>query len=68
MQVRADSPEYKRGRRYVRENHRDLATILHHGASVDVRAYAFAVLNRYGDERDVEEIKRELDRPKEVRF
>lgn len=60
--------DYERGRRYVRENHDDLATILRHGTSIDVRSYAFAVLNRYSDERDIEEIKRELDKLQEVRF
>lgn len=62
------SSDYERGRRYVRENHDDLATILRHGTSIDVRSYAFAVLNRYSNERDIEEIKRELDKLQEVRF
>jgi hypothetical protein len=49
------------GHEYVRRNKDALAQILHHGSTLDVRAYAFALLNHYGTERDIEEVKRELD-------
>ncbi|WP_336361816.1 hypothetical protein [Haladaptatus sp. ZSTT2] len=60
------SEGYERGRAYVRENKDDLVHILRHGSNVDVRAYAYAVLKRYGSKRDFEEVRRELDRVEEV--
>lgn len=48
-------------RNYV-ENHREeLAYVLKHGEDETVRGLALAVLLRGGDERDREEVKREID-------
>ena len=47
-------------REYVEENHDSLARILRHG-SEETRAYAYALLRRGGTERDIEQVKRELD-------
>ncbi|ELZ26673.1 hypothetical protein C474_18570 [Halogeometricum pallidum JCM 14848] len=48
-------------RSYV-ENHREeLAYVLKHGEDETVRGLALAVLLRGGDERDREEVKREID-------
>ncbi|WP_192918473.1 hypothetical protein [Salinigranum salinum] len=49
-------------REYVQNHREDLAYILKHGTDETVRGLALAVLLRGGDERDREEIKREIDR------
>lgn len=46
--------------KYVEENRETLARILRHG-NEEARAYALALLLRGGTERDVEQVKRELD-------
>lgn len=48
-------------REYVRNNREELAYVLKHGDDETVRALALAVLLRGGNERDREEVKREID-------
>ncbi|ELZ92647.1 hypothetical protein [Haloferax sulfurifontis] len=49
------------GREYVRHHKDDLVKILRHGSNPEIRAYAYAILLRYGTERDIEEIRREFE-------
>ena len=53
------------GREYVKRNRDKIAEILKHGGDSLTRAYAYALLLEYGDDYDVEEVKRELDYLKE---
>lgn len=53
------------GREYVKRNRDTIAEILKHGGDTLTRAYAYALLLEYGDDYDVEEVKRELDYLKE---
>ena len=47
---------------YVRENHDTLVKIIKHGTDDFVRAFALAALVEYGEEPDIEQVRRELDR------
>lgn len=53
----ADSPD-----EYVRENQDTLVRIIKHGTDDFVRAFALAALVEYGEEPDIEQVRRELDR------
>lgn len=50
---------------YVRENRDALVKIIKHGTDNFVRAFALAALVEYGDEPDIEHVRRELDRAAE---
>ena len=47
---------------YVRENQDTLVEIIKHGTDDFVRAFALAALVEYGEEPDIERVRRELDR------
>ena len=49
-------------REYVKNNRETLAYILKHSEDQTVRSLALAALIRGGNERDREEVKREIDR------
>jgi hypothetical protein len=53
------------GREYVKRNRDTIAEILKHGGDRLTRAYAYALLLEYGDDYDIEQVKRELDYLKE---
>lgn len=53
----ADDPQA-----YVRENRETLVEILKHGNDDFVRALALAALVEFGDDPDIEAVRRELDR------
>lgn len=48
-------------REYVKKNRDQIAQILRHGGDTLTRAYAYALLAKYGDDYDVEKVKQELD-------
>lgn len=54
------------GEEYVRENHETLVEIVKHGTDPWIRALAMAALVEYGDEPDIERVRRELDRAVEM--
>ena len=47
---------------YVQENQDTLVKIIKHGTDDFVRAFALAALVEYGEEPDIERVRRELDR------
>ena len=47
---------------YVQENQDTLVKIIKHGTDDFVRAFAIAALVEYGEEPDIEHVRRELDR------
>ena len=59
-----DVPESTR--RYVRENREDLEYILKHGSSLELRAYAAALLIRGLSDPEVDQVINELERGREV--
>ena len=59
-----DVPESTR--RYVRENREDLEYILKHGSSLELRAYAAALLIRGLSDPEIDQVINELERGREV--
>lgn len=53
-------------RRYVRENRKDLEYILKHGSSVELRAYAGALLIRGLSDPEVDQVINELQEGREA--
>ena len=53
-------------RRYVRENREDLEYILKHGSSVELRAYAGALLIRGLSDPEVDQVIDELEEGREA--
>lgn len=59
-----DVPESTR--RYARENREQLEYILRHGSSIEIRAYAAALLIRGLPDPEVEQVIEELETGQEV--
>ena len=51
---------------YVRENCETLVEVIKHGTDPFVRALAFAALVEFGDDPDLERVRRELDRAEKL--
>jgi hypothetical protein len=62
--VTSDVPESTR--RYARENREQLEYILRHGSSIEIRAYAGALLIRGLPDPEVEQVIDELETGREV--
>jgi hypothetical protein len=62
--VTSDVPESTR--RYARENREQLEYILRHGSSIEIRAYAAALLIRGLPDPEVEQVIDELETGQEV--
>jgi hypothetical protein len=62
--VTSDVPESTR--RYARENHGQIEYILRHGSSIEIRAYAGALLIRGLPDPEVEQVIDELETGREV--
>ena len=60
----SDVPESTR--RYARENREQLEYILRHGSSIEIRAYAAALLIRGLPDPEVEQVIDELETGREV--
>ena len=60
----SDVPESMR--RYARENREQLEYILRHGSSIEIRAYAGALLIRGLPDSEVEQVIDELETGREV--
>ena len=60
----SDVPESTR--RYARENREQLEYILRHGSSIEIRAYAAALLIRGLPDPEVQQVIDELETGKEV--
>jgi hypothetical protein len=62
--VTSDVPESTR--RYARENREQLEYILRHGSSIEIRAYAAALLIRGLPDPEVQQVSDELETGQEV--
>ena len=62
--MNSDVPESTR--RYARENREQLEYILRHGSSIEIRAYAGALLIRGLPDPEVEQVIDELETGREV--
>lgn len=51
---------------YIRENRETLVEIIKHSDDDFTRALAIIVLKRYGDEPDLDQVKKEIDVAREV--
>ena len=60
----SDIPESTR--RYARENREQLESILRHGSSIEIRAYAAALLIRGLPDPEVQQVIDELETGREV--